>query len=143
MILHCFSFTRLLIKLSICLIPGKHANHNTTEWVANVSDSDKPSPTRFKSYPRVSQICLTLFYRVNVCLLFVLFGALICEPHHRTKMPRNKIKQDTLGCHRFYYLAPLLVLDPIYLPTYEMSLKSDNVEIVPKWLPKRGIKNRR
>jgi hypothetical protein len=22
---------------------------------------------------------------------------------------------DTLGCHRFYYLAPLLVLDPIYL----------------------------
>jgi hypothetical protein len=25
----------------------------------------------------------------------------------------------TLGCHRFYYLAPLLVLDPIYLNCLE------------------------
>ena len=42
--------------------------------------------------------CLTLFltpfYHVNICLLFVQFGALICEPYHRTKMLRNNIKQD-------------------------------------------------
>ena len=25
---------------------------------------------------------------------------------------------DTLGCHRFYYLAPLPVIDPIYLSVY-------------------------
>ena len=34
------------------------------------------------------------FYCVIVCLLFVQLGTLICKPHHRTKMSRNKIKQD-------------------------------------------------
>ena len=65
--------------------------------------------------------CLTLFltpfYRVNICLLVVQFGALIYEPHHthRTKMPHNKIKQDfhftTLKRFKIIKLTVKLVID--------------------------------
>ena len=98
--------------------------------------------------------CLTLFltpfYRVNICLLFVQFGALICEPHHRTNMPRNKIKQDfkftTLKgfkiiklttCDRFYnnkkklHLLRCLTLFLISFYRVNICLLWENIECSP------------
>jgi hypothetical protein len=34
------------------------------------------------------------FLEINQSETRIVFGALICELHHRTKMSRNKIKQD-------------------------------------------------
>jgi hypothetical protein len=58
--------------------------------------------------------CLTLFltpfYHVNVCLLWVNNRVLSLV----STMKGTRLLNLALGCHRFYYLAPLPVLDPMH-----------------------------
>jgi hypothetical protein len=65
--------------------------------------------------------CSTLTHSTNEDLLNIKRKGYLWHPRVRFKSYLTRtslVRYDlnlTLGCHRFYYLAPLPVLDPIYL----------------------------
>ena len=97
-------------------------------------------------------ICCFFSFKL-VCLLLVQFGAPICEPHQRTKMPRSKIKQDfhftTLKgfkiiklttCDRLYntkFVHLLRCLTLFLIPFYRLNtcLLWENIECSPLLVP--------
>ena len=83
--LHKIFFTKITHPISTQLDQDRHIGSNTGRGVTDFT---------ILHLLQCLTLFLTPFYRVNVCLLFVQFGELICEPYHRTKMPCNEIKQD-------------------------------------------------
>ena len=97
-------------------------------------------------------ICCFFSFKL-VCLRLVQFGAPICEPHQRTKMPRSKIKQDfdftTLKgfniiklttCDRLYnkkfvHLLRCLTLFLISFYRLNTCLLWGNIECSPLFVP--------